>query len=355
MGGSLLPFVLRPTKERYEGVRKTVLLLASMTAALVLAIGVALVVPKEQARAAFPGMNGKIAFLSGHPQAIYTINSDGSALLQITHDPPFIDYPWSSPAWSPDGTRIAYAAISDPGASLIDYDIYTVSAYGGAPTKVTGGTRWADFQPVWSANGKKIAFGRDRVDDGSLSQAAAIYTVNATGGAAPTKLATKNTVGDHSPAWSPDGTKIAYAGVKPGESGASIYVVSARGGMATKLTSKMVAYEPTWSPDSKKIAYTAAYDLNTQTDILAKSITGGTPPRVTNTKMIWESEPTWSPSGTRIAYIYDAPNNQTYPHGIRAIAATGEGVAYRIIPTADYPGLTSSAPDWGVALAAPPS
>src|SRR5215207_4100208 len=135
VGGSLLPFVLRPTKERYEGVRKTVLLLASMTAALVLAIGVALVVPKEQARAAFPGMNGKIAFLSGHPQAIYTINSDGSALLQITHDPPFIDYPWSSPAWSPDGTRIAYAAISDPGASLIDYDIYTVSAYGGHPQK----------------------------------------------------------------------------------------------------------------------------------------------------------------------------------------------------------------------------
>jgi len=56
-------------------VKRTVLLLASITAGLVLASVVALGVPNEKARAAFPGVNGKIAFVSNRSgnDEIYTV------------------------------------------------------------------------------------------------------------------------------------------------------------------------------------------------------------------------------------------------------------------------------------------
>jgi Tol biopolymer transport system component len=215
--------------------------------------------------------------------------------------------------------------------------------------------KWGDTEPVWSPDGRKLAFVRERVDDHNLGGSGSLYTVDAAGVGTPTGLATKNTVDERSPAWSPDGRKIAYVGGKPSGEGGGIFVVSVKGGAATALATTKIVNDPTWSPDGDRIAYTAAPDVNTQTDIRTTGTRGGTPKRVTQTRETWEAEPTWSPNGQRIAYIYDAPNNQTYPHGIRAIAATGEGGAYRILPTADYPGIQSSDLDWGIAAVAPPS
>ena len=73
--------------------KRTVLLLASITAGLVLASLVALGVPNEQARASFPGMNGKIAFVrdpdgyrgKADPE-IYTIWFDGNNLKRLTNN-----------------------------------------------------------------------------------------------------------------------------------------------------------------------------------------------------------------------------------------------------------------------------
>jgi hypothetical protein len=68
-------------------VRRTVLLLASTALAVALAGGVALVGVEGSARAAFPGKNGKIAFVSdrGGNEEIYTINPDGTGVK--THIP----------------------------------------------------------------------------------------------------------------------------------------------------------------------------------------------------------------------------------------------------------------------------
>src|SRR5258707_968040 len=66
------------------------------------------------AHATFPGKNGKIVF--NLPPDVYTINSDGSDVRQLTGftDGTFID----APAWSPDGSQIIFVVVP-PGDSII--------------------------------------------------------------------------------------------------------------------------------------------------------------------------------------------------------------------------------------------
>jgi|SRR5215212_255293 hypothetical protein len=72
--------------------RANLLRVVLVTAAATLsACLLALVALHKQAEATFPGKNGRIAFLSGHPLAIHTVNPDGSALRQITQYPPLLD------------------------------------------------------------------------------------------------------------------------------------------------------------------------------------------------------------------------------------------------------------------------
>src|SRR5689334_19079267 len=71
--------------------------------------------PSASVQAAFAGTNGKIAFTSqrdGNPE-IYVMNADGSGQTRLTNNPRGDEFP----AWSPDGTKIAFASVSDRGDS----------------------------------------------------------------------------------------------------------------------------------------------------------------------------------------------------------------------------------------------
>jgi hypothetical protein len=81
---------------------KTILLLASMTAALLFAGG-ALVGVEEPAEAAFPGINGKIAYEVGgpHDYEIRAVNPDGTGDIPLTDNGGLVND--LDPAWSPNG------------------------------------------------------------------------------------------------------------------------------------------------------------------------------------------------------------------------------------------------------------
>jgi Tol biopolymer transport system component len=82
------------------GVRRFGVLLASSALAVLVACGVALVGVEESARAAFPGKNGKIAFMSnraGNNFEIYTMNSDGTGVKRLTNNSA-LDF---APDWQP--------------------------------------------------------------------------------------------------------------------------------------------------------------------------------------------------------------------------------------------------------------
>lgn len=88
---------------------------------------------------------------------IYTIKADGSELTRLTN------HPGNSyaPAWSPDGTRIAY--INDQGG---DGDLYVMDANGQRPFLLTIDDSGAeDRTPVWSPDGLWVAFSSNRQDD----------------------------------------------------------------------------------------------------------------------------------------------------------------------------------------------
>lgn len=131
----------------------------------------------------------RIAFTStaDNNQELYSANRDGGDLVRLTHDPA-ID---CHPAWSPDSTRIVFST-----ARWGDLELAVMSADGASIMRLTE-SRGIDDYPVWSPDGKRIAFTSNR--DGNFE----IYVMNADG-SGPVNVSQHEAV-DNFAAWSPDG------------------------------------------------------------------------------------------------------------------------------------------------------
>jgi len=116
---------------------------------------------------------------------ICVMNADGSDQVNLTRE----SASGHSPAWSPDGTRIAFASNRDGNG-----EIYVMNADGSGQTRLTDNPA-AEAFPAWSPDGSRIAFVSGR--DGNLE----VYVMNADG-SGQTNL-TDNPATDGSAAWSP--------------------------------------------------------------------------------------------------------------------------------------------------------
>jgi TolB protein len=116
------------------------------------------------------------------------MDMDGGNVRQLTDDPGSAwDY---HPAWSPDGSRIAFASNRDG-----DDDIYVMDADGRNVRQLTDVPLWFERSPVWSPDGTRIAFVSDRDYDYD------IYVMDADGG--NVRQLTDDPGRDTSPVWSP--------------------------------------------------------------------------------------------------------------------------------------------------------
>jgi Tol biopolymer transport system component len=232
----------------------------------------------------------KIVFVRGpcKPDAVpcplhedlYVMDPNGSGLHRLTRTRR--DWDYGSPVWSPDGRRIAFDA--EPGS---DVAIYVMNVDGSKLRQVTPDGA-DDYEPSWSPDGRKIAFKQGGGDFNGR-----IGVMNADGSGR--RLLTPASDDDLGPAWSPDGRRIAYIGVSPDSDFFEIDVMDADGSNKHRLKAEVdTNNEPvTWSPDGQRIAFDDAFD------IWVMDADGGN----VHALGVEDGEaPAWSPDGRRIAF-----------------------------------------------------
>jgi TolB protein len=149
----------------------------------------------------------------------------------------------TTPAWSPDGNSIAYSSSGPDGT-----DIYVAAANGSGRQRLTHVPQ-IDTSPAWNpAGGNEIAFVSRR--NGSPQ----IYIMKKDG--TDVRQLTNGGGEAVNPAYSPDGRLIAFAWARPGGGGFDIFVHNIGTGRNAQLTQSAGNNEkPSWAPDGKHIAF----------------------------------------------------------------------------------------------------
>ena len=255
----------------------------------VAACAAALVPLSSAAGGAFPGDNGPIAYTCG--TSICQINPDGTS--QRTLISSGVD-----PTWSSDETAIAY--VTAPGISIADAD-------GSFPVLLPTGP--AATQPTLSFSGSLVAY----------VQGGDIWTIPSTTASAGTNRTNTAGTTEADPAYSPDGTRIAYV------ANGQVNILNAAFGFTTRAvtTTATAAHDPTWSPDGGTIAYSDGGQIYT----ISSTATSGA-----GTAIAAGTQPAYSPDGSKIALINAG--------GHLAVVPASGGTPVAITSTAD------ASPDW---------
>ena len=176
----------------------------------------------------------------GDPE-IWSMDSDGSNLKQLTSNKAIDGHP----DYSPNGKWIAFDSRRDG-----DKDVYVMRANGSHVTKLTPepSRRDPDIQPAWSPDGRRIAFASRRHRNWD------VYSMDAVDGASVRRL-TRNPNGDSWPDWAPNGRRIVFQSMRT--TNYDLFTMRADGSGVKRVTTALTFDQtPVYSPDGTLIAYT---------------------------------------------------------------------------------------------------
>lgn len=200
----------------------------------------------------------------------------------------------SSASISPDGEWVAVVANADSGRG-----IYIMPAAGGA-------LEWwrAGGSPAWSPDGSRIAY-----------EAQGGLWVAARTGSDSTVRLTQELAGVRAPVFSPDGKSVAFYATP--DSAQDIWLVPSDGSAPARRLIKAAAaiddprFEPAWSPDGRRIAYVSNRADYWMDDIWLVDVASGATRQLTR-RLMASSTPVWAPDGNRIALFGTAKNEYWY-------------------------------------------
>lgn len=225
---------------------------------------------------------------------IYRSNADGTGTVELTQG--------YHPDWSPDGSSIVFQR-ETPGSTIAESDIFVIRADGSGERGLTASPEYREVWPTWTPDGARILFSRWATDgaENFLSYEPEVVTIHFTTGEV-------EVIGEGDEAvYSPDGTSIAI-GQCPG-----LVVIDAASYIETfDVTAS--CYSPAWSPDGTQLAYAN----NDRINVL--ELSGGRirelPPFP---DAVYVMRVVWSPDGSQVASIVTVPCETCYEGSQRGV------------------------------------
>jgi Tol biopolymer transport system component len=238
---------------------------------------------------------------------VWAMNEDGSGQTAITDRAPV----GSTPAWSPDGSRIAFTGglgnTARPWIMTLDGSVLRPLGFGSCFPH--------DCNPDWSPSGRRLV----------ISSRRDIYVVQRDG-ARPRRLTRGGLNVD--PAWSPTGRWIVF------KSKQGLTLIRPDG------TDRRVigpGREPDWSPSGDRIVFVYRVP-GRQRDIYTMRLDGSDRRRLTRTPFLDEGNPAWSPNGRKIAFSRDGALWVMNANGTGARRVVGDWV----VGASQYPAWAPS-------------
>lgn len=218
--------------------------------------------------------------------------ADGTGVAALTSG----QYPVQDPTWSPDGSRIAFKRFT---RRRFAGDILVVDLNGSGLRRITR-TWHDDSEPAWSPTGSLIAFVSNRDPERGVADRE-IYVVRPDGRGL--RQLTANDFEDRAPAWSPDGSLIAFeSGRNPNRFNPELWTMQSQGGgeRRVQLASDPTGFpswadmSPTWSPDGNWLAYVSNQSFHAENIFIVRP-DGRNKIELTPESSSLDLDPAWQP------------------------------------------------------------